>query len=317
MHRSRHAASGRRPGDGPIQRVVDLEDAGSVSEVLERAPVAPRKSVTDDPGKSARCDIEKHDLGVAHVGQPAHPRPARHLPAEPFQLSYERINNLRAPAAHDRPSGRVRERREQQCERCRQGLIEREHRVRSDACNESAPLVGREPLCKMASGTETERAKARHRQRMRRRFADRCEHRRQELDRGGAPSTKRVAGTDHDPRRAIPQCRRRSPAPRQPVHRRADGRPQPRAPRVRRRVPASPRHGRTATRPIAHALPSRGRERSPVRSPRRCDTHHRASTTPRGPRRPGRVGRARSPPRARSGRIRRRPPGSASFRCFA
>ena len=69
MYSAGPAACGVEPGDGAIEGVVDLEDAGSVSETPEGAAIVAGKPVAREPEELPGGDIEEDRAGGREIGK--------------------------------------------------------------------------------------------------------------------------------------------------------------------------------------------------------------------------------------------------------
>ena len=135
------------------ERPVDFEHPHAVSVPLQLSPVRRRQAMARNPEKRRRRQIAQDCAGVRQLVDGRHRCTGHNLSAERPQVRHERIGQvLRAPA-WKHPPGQVRGRPEHESERCRDGVLERQHPVRGQPGKERARVgVGerarRESACR-------------------------------------------------------------------------------------------------------------------------------------------------------------------------
>ncbi len=129
VHRAGAAARLGRPGHRPVERVVELEHAGSVAVARERPPVAGRQRVAGDREDLSRREVEEHAPRAAKLVERAHLAVGLDLAAERPQQRRHRVGDrLRAPDGC-RPADAVAEQEQHESERRGRAIVDRTHRV--------------------------------------------------------------------------------------------------------------------------------------------------------------------------------------------
>jgi len=104
------------PGDGGVERPVELEDARAVAVARQPVSIARGETRAGEGEELTRRDVEEHGAHVPELGERGHLAPGLDLPAERAQVRGERPGDPLRAAAHERPADRVAEQPEHQPE---------------------------------------------------------------------------------------------------------------------------------------------------------------------------------------------------------
>ena len=246
VHRRRLRALGRPPRDRPVERPVELEDAGPVAEPLEPPPVARRQLAARDAEQLARRHVEQHRPAGVELGERRHAAPRLDLAAERPQVRDERVRDPLRAAARERPARDVREQPEDEPERRRTAA--------ASAAASSARRAPRTAPAPARRGTTRARARspAAPTGAEKRASAAGCRGHtdRRRAGRRGAPPHRRraapsAAGSGRRRGRAPAPSRRASGGARPPSRRRTDARAPPASTSTRARAPRAGASRRT------------------------------------------------------------------------
>ena len=120
VHRAGFATGFALPGNGPVQRPVDLANAGAVPEAAHCPAVARGQAVAGHARELARSDIQQDRPGRGQLVKSLDPGTRGDRTAELGQLSGHRRDQPTAAAFDHRPAGGVRQHHQREAEGARQ-----------------------------------------------------------------------------------------------------------------------------------------------------------------------------------------------------
>src|SRR5215207_380708 len=129
------------PGDRAVEREIYLEDAGTVTVILEGAPVALGDVRPRDVEQLAGRDVEEDRARARHLLDRVHPDAGEDLAAEGDQVRGEGVGYLLRPALRERPAEGVPQSAEDEPEESARGLLQRQERVSRVTRKEAAGLL--------------------------------------------------------------------------------------------------------------------------------------------------------------------------------
>jgi len=140
------AAGVVQPGNGGVEGVIDLEDAGRGPEALEGAAITAREAVAGKLEELARGNIEEDGVGGGQIGQGADGAVALDLAPGLAKAGEQRGGDRLGAAAREGPADGMAHRSEDEANCHRTGSRQREKGVGSETGNEGTGALAAKPM---------------------------------------------------------------------------------------------------------------------------------------------------------------------------
>ena len=164
------------PGNGPVERVIDLEDADATPVAAQLRAIPGREPVGGDPVELRRRHVAEIRARRGELGERRHAATGLDGAAKRAQPGGERVGDALRPAARDRPADHVPQHGEHETERRGERRVQRQHRMRRYPREESAGALAAERRAREHAGrTDGHQTEPRHRERVARDAQERPE----------------------------------------------------------------------------------------------------------------------------------------------
>src|SRR5216684_9151818 len=161
MHGGRPRAVRRFPGNGAVQRVIDLEDAGTIAVLGEATGESGGETVACDAQQLMRRDVTEDGVVLLEGGQILYVRRSLDCAAERREMPAESAGYRLRAAARNRPAYRMRGCAENDAKGSAQRLIETQEGMRGQAGEEGLRAFAAEEMSEHFCRWERSQAEAR------------------------------------------------------------------------------------------------------------------------------------------------------------